>query len=48
MTKDILAATEVTINGTNAPDIQVCNDDFFGTAITESELGFGESYVAGW
>jgi cyclopropane-fatty-acyl-phospholipid synthase len=46
--QEILASGGVMINGQNAWDIQVYNDDFFGRAISEGELGMGESYMAGW
>ncbi len=44
----ILASADVKIDGVNAWDIRVHNDDFFKRAITVGELGVGESYMAGW
>ncbi|MCK9413971.1 MAG: class I SAM-dependent methyltransferase [Prolixibacteraceae bacterium] len=44
----ILASADVTVNGRNSWDIQVHDKVFFVRAITEGELGVGESYMAGW
>ena len=38
----------VKINGSNPWDIQIHNDEFYRRAITEGELGIGESYMEGW
>ena len=48
ITEDILALTDVKINGNNPWDIRIHNDDFYRRAITEGELGLGESYMDGW
>ncbi len=46
--EEILDFAGIKING-NAPwDIQVHNKDFFRRAVTEAELGIGESYMDGW
>jgi cyclopropane-fatty-acyl-phospholipid synthase len=46
--EDILALAGVKINGNNPWDIRVHNDEFYRRAITEGELGVGESYMDGW
>ncbi len=46
--EDILALAGVKINGNNPWDIRVSNDEFFRRAITEGELGVGESYMDAW
>lgn len=46
--EEILEFTGVKINGSNPCDIQVHNDKFYRRAITEGELGLGESYMDGW
>jgi cyclopropane-fatty-acyl-phospholipid synthase len=46
--EDILSLAGVEINGNNPWDIRVHNDDFYKRAITEGELGVGESYMDGW
>jgi len=38
----------IEINGKNPWDIQVHDERFYKRAITEVELGFGESYMDGW
>jgi len=46
--EEILEFAGIKING-NAPwDIQVHNKEFFRRAVTEAELGIGESYMDGW
>ena len=45
ITEEILGLAGVEINGNNPWDIRVHNDDFYRKAITEGELGFGESYM---
>jgi cyclopropane-fatty-acyl-phospholipid synthase len=45
---DILSLAGVNINGSNPWDIRVLNDEFYRKAITEGELGVGESYMDGW
>ena len=46
--EEILKLTGVKINGSNAQDIQIHNDEFYIRAITEGELGIGESYMYCW
>jgi cyclopropane-fatty-acyl-phospholipid synthase len=46
--EDILALAGVKINGNNPWDIRVHNDEFYRRAITEGELGVGESYMDCW
>jgi cyclopropane-fatty-acyl-phospholipid synthase len=46
--EEILELAGVKINGNNPWDIQIHNDDFYSRAITEGELGVGESYMDGW
>ena len=48
ISEDILALAGVTINGNNPWDIKVTNDDFYRRALTEGELGVGESYMDNW
>ena len=45
LAKEILSFAGVEINGSNPWDIQVHNKDFYKRAITEAELGIGESYM---
>jgi cyclopropane-fatty-acyl-phospholipid synthase len=46
--EEILGLAEVKINGSNPWDIRIHNDEFYRRAITEGELGIGESYMDGW
>jgi cyclopropane-fatty-acyl-phospholipid synthase len=48
ITEEILDFAGVKINGGNPWDINVHNEDFYKRAITEGELGIGESYMDGW
>jgi len=48
LSEDILALAGVSINGNNPWDIKVTNDDFYRRALTEGELGVGESYMDKW
>jgi len=48
ITEEILSLAGITINGTNPWDIRVYNDEFYKRAITEGELGVGESYMDNW
>ena len=45
LAKEILSFAGVEINGSNPWDIQVHDKDFYKRAITEAELGIGESYM---
>ena len=46
--EDILELAGIKINGNNPWDISVSNDEFYRRAITEGELGIGESYMDSW
>jgi cyclopropane-fatty-acyl-phospholipid synthase len=46
--EDILALAGVKINGSNPWDIRISNEKFYKRAITEGELGIGESYMDEW
>ncbi|OFX37685.1 MAG: cyclopropane-fatty-acyl-phospholipid synthase [Bacteroidetes bacterium GWA2_40_15] len=48
ITEEILELAGVKINGSNPWDIQIHNEEFYRRAITEGELGIGESYMDGW
>jgi cyclopropane-fatty-acyl-phospholipid synthase len=48
ITEKILGLAGIQINGNNPWDIQVHNDEFYRRAITEGELGVGESYMDAW
>ena len=48
ITEDILAIAGIKINGNGPTDIRINNDDFYRKAVTEGELGIGESYMDGW
>lgn len=45
---ELLSFADVKINGSNPWDIKVYNDEFYKRAITEGELGIGESYMDRW
>jgi cyclopropane-fatty-acyl-phospholipid synthase len=44
----LLSLADIKVNGRNPWDIQVYDERFFKRAVTEVELGFGESYMDGW
>jgi cyclopropane-fatty-acyl-phospholipid synthase len=48
LTEEILGLAGVQVNGSNPWDILIHNDGFYKRAITEGELGLGESYMDGW
>ena len=48
ITEEILELAGVKINGSNPWDIRIHNDEFYKRAITEGELGIGESYMDNW
>jgi cyclopropane-fatty-acyl-phospholipid synthase len=48
ITEEILDFAGIKVNGNNPWDIKVHNEDFYKRAITEGELGVGESYMDGW
>lgn len=48
LVKELLSLAGIEINGRNPWDIQVHDERFYKRAITEVELGLGESYMDGW
>ena len=46
--EEILNLGGIKINGTDPWDIQVHHEGFYKRALTEGELGAGESYMDGW
>jgi len=48
LAEEILNLADIKIDGSRPWDIQVYNDNFYKRAITEVELGVGESYMEGW
>jgi cyclopropane-fatty-acyl-phospholipid synthase len=46
--EEILATTQVTINGNQPWDIRVHNDAFYRRVLTEGDMGIGEAYMEGW
>ncbi len=44
----LLKEAGITINGSNAYDIQVHNNNFYGRVLRKGSLGLGESYMDGW
>jgi cyclopropane-fatty-acyl-phospholipid synthase len=48
ITEEILSLAGIHVNGHNPWDIRVHKDEFYKRAITEGELGVGESYMDGW
>ncbi len=46
--EEILEIAGIQINGSNPWDIQIYNEEFFERALTEAELGVGESYMDAW
>lgn len=48
LVKELLSLAEIEINGRNPWDIQVHDERFYKRAVTEVELGLGESYMDGW
>jgi cyclopropane-fatty-acyl-phospholipid synthase len=48
ITEEILGLAGMKINGSNPWDIHIHNDEFYRRAITEGELGIGESFMDGW
>ena len=48
LVKELLSLAEIEINGSNPWDIQVHDERFYKRAVTEVELGIGESYMDGW
>lgn len=48
LAEEILGLAGVQINGNNPWDIQIHNSEFYRRAITEAEMGIGESYMDKW
>jgi len=48
ITAELFGLAGVQIDGSNPWDIRVHNEEFYRRAITEGELGLGESYMDGW
>ena len=48
LAEKLLSMAEIQINGTHQWDIRVHDERFYKRAITEVELGIGESYMDGW
>lgn len=48
LTEEILEFAGIRVNGSNPWDIRIYNDEFYRRAITEGELGIGESYMDRW
>jgi cyclopropane-fatty-acyl-phospholipid synthase len=46
--EEILSLADIKVNGPNPWDIQVHNKNFYKRALSEAELGLGESYMDGW
>lgn len=48
LVKELLSLANIEINGSHPWDIQVHDDRFYKRAVTEVELGLGESYMDNW
>ncbi|MFZ5947164.1 MAG: cyclopropane fatty acyl phospholipid synthase [Stygiobacter sp.] len=48
LTQQLLSLAGIEINGSNPWDIQVHDERFYKRAVTEVELGLGESYMDNW
>ena len=46
--EELLAPTDIQINGDRPWDIQVHNTDLYQRVINEWSLGLGEAYMEGW
>jgi cyclopropane-fatty-acyl-phospholipid synthase len=46
--ESLLTLADIKVNGSNHWDIQVYDDGFYKRAVTEVELGLGESYMDDW
>lgn len=46
--ESLLRGTGITMNGSNAYDPQIHNDNFYTRVLQEGSLGLGESYMEGW
>lgn len=45
---DLLHSAGISLNGSNAWDIQIHNENFYHRVFNEGSLGLGESYMDGW
>lgn len=48
LAEELFDLAGIKINGTNPWDIQIRDEKFYKRAITQAELGLGESYMDGW
>ncbi len=48
LVEKLFSLADIEINGSNPWDIKVYNEKFYKRAVTEVELGIGESYMDGW
>lgn len=46
--RSLLKGTGIAINGNNAYDPQIHNENFYSRVLREGSLGLGESYMDGW
>ena len=46
--ENLLVGTGITINGSNAYDPQIHNENFYSRVLRQGSLGLGESYMDGW
>mgnify|MGYP001616218348 CR=1 FL=1 len=46
--KSLLEGTGIAINGSNACDPQIHNENFYSRVLRQGSLGLGESYMDGW
>ena len=46
--RNLLAETDIEVNGNNPWDIQVHNSNFYSRILQDSSMGLGESYMDGW
>ncbi len=48
LVEELLNLADIKVNGSRSFDIRVHNEKFYKRAVTEVELGMGESYMDGW
>lgn len=46
--KSLLDSAGIAVNGSNAYDLQIHNEDFYSRVLRQGSLGLGESYMDGW
>ena len=46
--RSLLESAGVTVNGNNAFDLQVHNENFYSRVLRQGSLGLGEAYMDGW